>query len=85
MNANIDLNYYDTVTSHTTQGVLKRILYTGTELYNFDEVIACTEEDASKTLAVNRSLAVSYDQDKLNANQLFEETKNNITNIINTF
>lgn len=85
MNANINLNYLDTITSQSIQGVFKRILSTNTKVYDFESVISCTSEDDSKTLSANRSLAVSFDQDKLNANELFEQTKNNITNIVNTF
>lgn len=85
MNANIDLNYVDTITSQSIQGIFKRILSTNTKVYAFENVISCTSEDDSRTLSVNRSLAVSFDQDKLNANELFEQTKNNITNIVNTF
>lgn len=85
MNANINLNYLDTNTGSSIQGVLKRILSTNTEVYDFENVISCTGEDNSKIIAVNRSLAMNFDEDRLNANELFEQTKNNITNIVNTF
>jgi len=85
MNANIDLNYYDTVTSHTIQGVLKRILSTNTQTYDFETTFSCTGQDESRTLTLNRSLAINFDQAKLDANELFESTKNNIINIINSF
>ena len=85
MHANIDINYLDTVTGASTQGVLKRILNTNTPIFDHETILSCADEDEAARLTINRSLAISFDDEKLTLNETFEQTKNNIINIVNSF
>ena len=85
MHANIDINYLDTVTGASTQGVLKRILNTNTPIFDHETILSCADGDEVARLTINRSLAINFDDERLTLNETFEQTKNNIINIVNSF